>query len=216
MTIVPEEIFKRLQAKFGEETVFDLHADASKDRDPWFQVAPYEIEAVCEHLRTDPDLQFDYLECITGIDYPDTQKIHVVYHIYSYKKKHRVVLKAFLEREDPAMPTLVNVWSAANWQERECFDLLGVLFEGHPDLRRLLLPDDWEGHPLRKDYEEKDEYHGIPTTRPNPIELFKIQIPKPEKGAAAAPAAAPAAPDAAAPAAAPAAPEAPPAEASEG
>ena len=126
------------------------------------------------------DLAFDYLECITGVDYPDDKRIVVVYHIYSYSLKHRVVLKVFLEREDPAMPTLVNVWSTANWQERECFDLLGVLFEGHPDLRRLLLPDDWEGHPLRKDYEEKEDYHGIPTIRPNPIELFKITLPSKE------------------------------------
>ena len=75
------------------------------------QVAPWEIEAVCEHLRSDPALAFNYLECITGVDYPDDHKIHVVYHVYSYSKKHRVVLKCLLDREDPAMPTLVNVWS---------------------------------------------------------------------------------------------------------
>jgi NADH-quinone oxidoreductase subunit C len=143
-------------------------------------VAPWEIEPVCEHLRADPELACDYLECITGIDYPDLKKIVVVYHVYSYARKHRVVLKAFLDRDDPVMPTLVNVWSVANWQERECFDLLGVLFEGHPDLRRLLMPDDWEGHPLRKDFEEKEDYHGIPTVRPNPIELFKISLPAKE------------------------------------
>lgn len=178
-----EEIFKTLQSKFGEETVFDHHPVSTKDRDAWLQVAPWDIEGVCQHLRDAPELDFDYLECITGVDFPDIQKIVVVYHIYSYTKKHRVILKAFLEREDPAIPTLVNVWSTANWQERECFDLLGVLFEGHPDLRRLLLPDDWEGHPLRKDFEEKPDYHGIPTQRPNPIELFKIQIPKKDAAA---------------------------------
>jgi NADH-quinone oxidoreductase subunit C len=178
-----EELFKALQSKFGEETIFDFHPVSSKDRDAWLQVASWEIEAVCQHLREAPELDFDYLECITGVDYPDVQKIVVVYHIYSYAKKHRIVLKAFLEREDPAIPTLVNVWSSANWQERECFDLLGVLFEGHPDLRRLLLPDDWEGHPLRKDFEEKPDYHGIPTQRPNPIELFKIQLPKKDAAA---------------------------------
>lgn len=175
--MTPEAIFTRLQEKFGAETVFDLHGDTSKDRDPWFQVAPWEIERVAEHMRDDAELAFDYLECITGVDYPDQKKIVVVYHLWSYERRHRAVVKAFLDRDDPAMPTLVNVWSVANWQERECFDLLGVLFEGHPDLRRLLLPDDWEGYPLRKDYEEKDEYHGIPTIRPNPIELFKISLP---------------------------------------
>src|SRR5262245_11930324 len=112
----PEEIFKALQAEFGEETVFDLHPVSAKDRDPWFQVAPWEIERVGLLLRDDPRFDFDYLECLTGVDYPDQQKIVVVYHLYSYSKKQRVVLKAFLEREDPAMPTLVNVWSVANWQ----------------------------------------------------------------------------------------------------
>ena len=181
--MTPEAIFKRLQEKFGEETIFDFHEVSEKNRDAWFQVAPFEIEPVCEYLKTEPDLAFDYLECMTGIDYPDDKKILVVDHLYSYVHKHRVILKAFLDREDPAMPTLVNVWSAANWHERECFDLLGVLFEGHPDLRRILLPDDWEGHPLRKDYEEKEEYHGIPTQRPNPIELYKIGTPGKDKKA---------------------------------
>lgn len=183
--MTPEAIFKHLEQKFGKETVFDFHADAAKDKDPWFQVAPFSIEEVCEHLKHEPELAFDYLECITGVDYPDDKRITVVYHIYSYTKKHRIVVKCYLDREDPAMPTLVNVWSTANWQERECFDLLGVLFEGHPDLRRLLLPDDWEGHPLRKDFEEKEEYHGIPTIRPNPIELFKIKIPGKDEAAKA-------------------------------
>lgn len=177
-----EEIFKALQAQFGEEAVFDFHPVSDKDRDAWMQVAPWEIEAICLHLRD--DREFDFLECLTGVDFPDIQKIVVVYHLYSYPKKERVVLKVFLDREDPAMPTLVNVWSAANWHERECFDLLGVLFEGHPDLRRLLLPDDWEGHPLRKDYEEKADYHGIPTQRPNPIDLFKIKLPEKKDSAA--------------------------------
>src|SRR6266571_516606 len=101
----------------------------------------------------------------------------VIFDFHADPKKDKdpwFQVKPFLPREDPAIPTLVNVWSVANWQERECYDLLGVLFEGHPDLRRLLLPDDWEGYPLRKDYGEKDEYHGIPTTRPNPLELFQI------------------------------------------
>ncbi len=172
-----EEIFDKLKGELGEAAVFDFHPTGA-DKDPWFQVDPYGIEAVAVKMKTDPDLHFDYLECITGIDFPDDKKIHVVYHVYSYAKKHRIVMKALLDRDDPALPTLCNVWPAANWQERECFDLLGVLFDGHPDLRRLLLPDDWEGHPLRKDYAEADEYHGIPTIRPNPVELFSIKLPE--------------------------------------
>jgi NADH-quinone oxidoreductase subunit C len=171
------DIFKKLQAEFGENVVFDFH-EAGKDKDPWFQVDPFSIEQVAVKLKTDAELHIDYLECITGIDFPDDKKIHVVYHAYSYAKKHRVVMKALLDREDPAIPTVSNVWPTANWQERECFDLLGVLFDGHPDLRRILLPDDWEGHPLRKDYEEASDYHGIPTIRPNPIELFAIKLPE--------------------------------------
>ena len=182
--MTPEQIFKHLQTELGEEAVFDFHAD-KKDKDPWFQVSPYEIERVAEHLKTNDKLSFDYLECITGVDYPDLSQIHVVFHVYSYSLRHRVVLKCFLDRADPVMPTLVHVYSTANWQERECYDLLGVLFEGHPDLRRLLLPDDWEGHPLRKDFEEKEDYHGIPTVRPNPVDLYKLEVKKPAAAEAA-------------------------------
>ena len=172
-----DDIFKQLQAELGANVVFDFH-EVGKNKDPWFQVDPFSIEQVAVKLKTDAALHFDYLECITGIDFPDDKQIHVVYHVYSYAKKHRVVIKALLDREDPVVPTLSNVWPTANWQERECFDLLGVLFDGHPDLRRLLLPDDWEGHPLRKDYEEGSDYHGIPTIRANPIELFSIKLPE--------------------------------------
>lgn len=173
--MTPEAIFQRLQNDLGAEAVLELQADPAKTKDPWFEVAPAQIAKVCERLAADPEIACDYLECITGIDYPNDKKIVVVYHVYSYSKKHRVVLKCFLDRDAPALPTVVDVWSAANWQERECFDLLGVRFEGHPDLRRLLLPEDWEGHPLRKDYEEKADYHGIPTQRPNPVELYQLK-----------------------------------------
>lgn len=185
--MLPEEIFEKLQKKFGEEVVFDFHDASEGDKDCWFQVEPYSIEDVAVFMKTDSELHMDYLECITGIDYPDENQVRVVYHVYSYAKKHRVVIKCMLDREDPALPTLTSVWPTSNWQERECFDLLGVLFDGHPDLRRLLLPDDWEGHPLRKDWEESDSYHGIPTVRPNPVELFSIKLPEKNKAEESAP-----------------------------
>lgn len=182
----PKAIFEALQSKFGEE-VHDLHTDEKKDLDPWFFVKSSSVVAVCEHLRDDPKFSCRYMECLTGIDWPDKNEIHVVVHAFSYKHKHRVVLKVALPRDNPSMPTLSCVWSAANWQERECYDLLGVNFEGHPDLRRIMLPDDWKGHPLRKDYKEEASYHGIPTTRPDPLELLNIKKPAPAAPAKEAP-----------------------------
>jgi NADH-quinone oxidoreductase subunit C len=176
-----QEIFELLASDFGEDVVFDLHAEPQKDKDPWMQVAPPKLRAVCAFLRDDPRLTCNWLECITGVDYPTKNQIAVVYHFYSHSKKHRVVLKAFLPRDNPVLSSLAVEFPVANWQERECYDLLGIRFDGHPDLRRILLPDDWEGHPLRKDYVEKSDYHGIPTTRPNPLDLLKKA--KPAAGA---------------------------------
>lgn len=171
-------VFEALQSKFGEETIFDLHEAERNGLDGFFSVKPERIVDVCRHLRDDKDLAFNYMECLSGVDYPEKSQLAVVYHLYSYSKKHRVVVKAFVPRESPDIDSVNEVWSAANWQERECFDLLGIKFAGHPDLRRILLPDDWIGHPLRKDYKEQADYHGIPTTRPNPLELLAIK-PKP-------------------------------------
>jgi len=200
-------IFEALQAKFGEDVVFGYEPPKLASLDDYFFVKPDDIVPVAEFLRDDPKLSFDYLECLTGVDYPSSPvvkpqtqdedagqdkdeeddkeqgSIHVVYHLRSYDKKHRAVVKVSLPRSEPRLATLSTVWSAANWQERECFDLLGVDFVGHPDLRRIMLPEDWEGYPLRKDYEEKPEYHGIPTTRPNPLDLLVINK-KPAKPAA--------------------------------
>ena len=170
--MTPQAIFERLKER--GLTALELHADPKKDKDPWFEVAPSAIVEACTFLRDEDDLAFDFMECLTGTDWPEKKQIQVTLHLYSYARKHRAVIKVMLDRDAPRMPTLTGVWPVANWQERECFDLLGVDFTGHPDLRRLLLPDDWIGHPLRKDFKEGNAYHGIPTTRPNPLELFKI------------------------------------------
>jgi len=115
--------------------------------------------------RTDAALRFDCLSNLTGVDYPKESHIQVVYHLFSYALRHSFVLKVNASRDDPRVATVSSVWSTADWQEREAFDLLGVHFEGHPDLRRILMPEDWPGHPLRKDFVEPQEYHGIPTSR---------------------------------------------------
>ena len=176
--MTPQEIFDTLAARFGE-SVSGLQPEA---KDPWCVVEAQALVDVCSFLRDEPGLKFDYLQCLTGVDYPKEGKIAVVYHLFSYELRHAFVLKVMADRNDPIVPTVEGVWKVANWNERECYDLLGVFFEGHPDLRRLLLPDDWVGFPLRKDWVEPDFYHGIPTSRPNPVELFAVSK-KPAKGA---------------------------------
>ena len=166
---------QRLQQKFGDQiTGSNLTAI-----DPWIEVSPEGLVGVCQFLRDDPDLRFDLLNCISGVDYfePDPKKaakvdwkphMEVVYHLSSTVKKHTLVLKVMLPRwkddvvgEIPSLPTVFPVWATADWHEREVYDLSGVEFVGHPDPRRILCPEDWVGHPLRRDYEMPLEYHGI-------------------------------------------------------
>jgi len=118
-------------------------------------------------MNEDPELAMDCLSNESGVDYKD--RIEVVYHLFSYQHRHGAVLKVKLPRDNPSVATLEGVWKSANWMEREIFDLLGVNFEGHSDMRRILMPEDWIGHPLRKDFVEPAEYHGISTVRESPI-----------------------------------------------
>ena len=136
-----------------------------KAKDPSIVVAAASIVDVGTFLRDDPALRFDVLMNQTGVDYKPKGVIQIVYHLYSYPHRHTVVLKVDVPRDTPAMPSVERVWRAAEWLEREIYDLLGVTFEDHPDLRRLLMPEDWIGYPLRKDFVEPEEYHGINTRR---------------------------------------------------
>jgi NADH-quinone oxidoreductase subunit C len=113
-----------------------------------------QIEAVCAHLKNAPGFEFDMLVDITGADRgPEEEpRFEVNYHLFSTKRYHRVRLKVLLDQEDTHVPTVTTVWRTANWHERETFDMFGVVFDGHPDLRRILLPDDFQGHALRKDF----------------------------------------------------------------
>jgi NADH-quinone oxidoreductase subunit C len=105
---------------------------------------------VCELLRSNPDLAFDYLADITAIDWQD--RIEIVYRMTNLATNAKIVLRVDLDRERPEVDSITSVWKGADYQEREVYDLMGVVFKGHPDLRRILLPEDWEGFPLRKDY----------------------------------------------------------------
>ncbi len=170
------EIASLLQSQFGSAitgTKFDA-------LDPFVTVDPARLVEVCLFLRDDPRLKFALLNDITGVDYlePDAKKapkagfephLEVLYHVSSFAfPGRRFTLKLVLPRwKDsvvgslPEVPTVSHVWRTADWHEREVYDLLGVFFPGHPNLVRILLNDDWVGHPLRKDYEFPLEYHGI-------------------------------------------------------
>ena len=170
-----EAFLDRLKKQFGEAiTGANLTAI-----DPCIEVSPEGLVPLCTYLRDVPDLRFNMLNCISGVDYfePDPKKaakldwqphLEVVYHLWSLPHKTSLVVKVMLPRwKDgiegrlPEVPTVTGAWNTANWHEREVYDLSGVMFSGHPDLRRILCPDDWVGYPLRKDYEMPLEYHGI-------------------------------------------------------
>jgi NADH-quinone oxidoreductase subunit C len=154
-------IVERLQGRFGASVISaELTA-----KDPWILVEAAAIADVCRYCRDDAELRCDALSNLSGVDYKAQDYIELVYHLYSYPFRHYVILKARTGRDDARLPTVEGVWKAANWLEREIFDLLGVTFIGHSDLRRLLMPEDWVGYPLRKDFVEPDEYHGISTRR---------------------------------------------------
>lgn len=114
-------------------------------------VTPEKLLALAEKLRNEEAMEFDYMFCLTCIDYPE--HLMMVYHLRSMNHKHEMVLKARIDnKEKPTVDTLCNIWRTAEYHEREVFDLFGVKFNNHPDLRRILLDEDWKGYPLRKDY----------------------------------------------------------------
>jgi NADH-quinone oxidoreductase subunit C len=142
----PEEIRDRLASVLGG--ALELFAVAG---DPFVMVPPEKWVLAAKTLRNDPDIFCDYLRSQSGVDRPTTEKIEVVIHVFSYKYRHAFVLKTQIDRKNPTIETISNIWPAANWYERELYDLFGIKVIDHPDLRRLLLPDDWVGHPLLKD-----------------------------------------------------------------
>lgn len=163
----------------GQRFPQGITGSIAAEGDPWIAVAPDKLREVCIFLRDEPSLRFEMLNCVSGVDYfePDAKKaakvewqphVEVMYHLSSLTHRHRLVLKVMLPRwkDDqpgvpPEVPTVSDIWATADWHEREVFDLSGIRFVGHPDLRRILCPEDWVGYPLRKDYQMPAEYHGI-------------------------------------------------------
>jgi NADH-quinone oxidoreductase subunit C len=159
-----EDIKALLVGKFGTDVIVGEEQGILQ---PALLIKPELIADVCLELRNNPVTYFDFLSCLTGVDYGTEQaRFGVVYHLASIPYQWQLTLKISKEngREEddlPTFPSISSVYRTADWHEREAFDLVGILFDGHPDLRRILLPDDWEGYPLRKDYKTAEFYKGI-------------------------------------------------------
>jgi len=177
-----QEIHSKLKSQFGDA----VGALAEAKIDPFMTVKADKIVEVCQFAKTDAGLGFDYCEDVTGIDWPARNLIEIVYHLFSLQNRHQIVLKVETDRARPSVPSVQGVWKAANWLEREVFDMLGVIFVGHPDMRRILLPDDWIGYPLRKDYQEAGGYHGVSNTRFDPLVRLGQKVEEERKAIAAA------------------------------
>ncbi|MHB8732553.1 MAG: NADH-quinone oxidoreductase subunit C [bacterium] len=145
-----------------ESKIYHYHGAA-------FRVARERLLDVCRWLRDNPEFDMSYLSFVSAIDWPD--RFEMVYHLTSVNLGHGVTLKSPISKEQPAMPSVVELWAGADWHEREAYDLFGIVFEGHPDLRRIMMSADWKGHPLRKDYVYEDPQWLVDVTTQRQQEL---------------------------------------------
>jgi len=152
----PQEIHDNLKAKFGD-AILEAKLDALQ---PWIRVDDHRIKEICLFLHDEPTFQFDYLMCLSGIDY-NNGTLGAVYHLSSMSHKHKIVLKATCPKDNPRIQSVSSVWGTANWHEREAYDMYGIVFDEHPDMRRILCPDDYPGFPLRKDFKVPEFYNGM-------------------------------------------------------
>ncbi len=156
MTMSPQEIFDNLKAKFGD-AIIESKLDAPQ---PWIRVAADQTKEISFFLRDEVPFQFDSLMCLSSVDYNDGN-LGALYHLFSMTHKHKIVLKSYCSKENPHIQSVSAVWGTANWHEREAYDMMGIIFDEHPDLRRLLCPDDYPGYPLRKDFKVPEFYNGM-------------------------------------------------------
>ncbi len=179
-------IYDLLAAKLGEGAL-GWHED---EIEPWAEVAPASIAVACAFLREDAALDFNQLMCLSGLDWDGLDEagkgksvailgytdegvaevsdrvaegdLGVAYHLYSHGQRHKFTLRVRVPRNQAEVPTVSEIWPTASWHEREAWDLVGITFKGHKDLRRMLLDEAWEGHPLRKDYQMPSTWAGVP------------------------------------------------------
>lgn len=166
--MTPEAVLSIIAETFPDEVVEVVVEGVH----PHAVVKPGRWREIAQFLRDDERLRFDWLRCITAVDHIEDKLLTAVYDLHAtqpgekpesnWTARNEIAIKVRVDRDNPNIPSVADVWPAADWHEREAYDLLGIVFDGHPDLRRILCCDDWDGHPLRKDYEYPLEFHGIP------------------------------------------------------
>jgi NADH-quinone oxidoreductase subunit C len=156
-----DHALQRLREQFG-----DAILESSEFRGEQTATVPRErIVDVCRFLKEEPTLRFDLLSDLCGIDMATpVRRFGVIYNLFSISQKQRIRIKTYCDEEDPVVPTVTGIWRTANWHERETYDMFGIRFDGHPDLRRIYMPEAFEHHPLRKDF----PLMGIPGSLPLP------------------------------------------------
>ena len=151
-----EQIKNRLSDQFKSSVISNENLAENQvevEGEDWFEVATF--------MKNDPKLLFDQLECITGIDTGEDKPLQTHYNLHSMEYRHKIEVVISHDRKDPKVASIEQLWRIGDWFERETYDMFGIEYTGHRDLRRILCPDDWEGWPLRKDYEAQESFHGI-------------------------------------------------------
>lgn len=162
-----DEIAEKIKSACGSDSVLSVHKEHKGD--PFILLSTQKMHAAIEFLRDDQDLAYISPSVISATDYLPVKtaetsvpgRIEVLYVLFSFKNKHQLSVKVHLDRDKPEVDTTADLFRAASWYERECYDMLGINFKNHPYLKRILLPQDWVGHPLRKDYVFPQEYNGM-------------------------------------------------------
>jgi|SaaInl7_200m_RNA_FD_contig_71_679377_length_1250_multi_3_in_0_out_0_2 NADH-quinone oxidoreductase subunit C len=149
-------IVKALKSRFSDD-ILETYCYSDKTDELTVKVRKEKIKEICQFVKESPELEFTYLADLTGVDYPERdERFDLVYHLYAVNTNQRLRLRISF-KENEAVDSVVSVWQGVNYYEREAYDMLGIKFTGHPDLKRILMPDGWEGHPYRKDYPLEDQ-----------------------------------------------------------
>jgi len=156
--VTEQAIFNDLSGRFGDAIIEFV---TEETQNPTVVVKPTAVAEICSYLKASETLQFDSLMNLAGFDPDGESDLIVIYHLYSTALDHYITLKVFTLRDNAVVESVANIYRTADWHERETYDLFGITFKGHPGLKRILLEEDWEGHPLRKDYVPAEFYRGM-------------------------------------------------------